>query len=64
MVENPALNLQEFCKSFTMLGFCCSELIFTFLYSNSSIQNGSEEVGWCIYVFYCIRLSSWNSSYI
>lgn len=60
IVENPALNLQEFCNSCATIRFCWSELIFTFLYSKSSIQNGSEQFVWCVYLFYYILRSSWT----
>jgi hypothetical protein len=42
IVKNPALNLQEFCNLCASMKFCWLELIFTFLCSNSSIQNGSK----------------------
>jgi hypothetical protein len=42
MFENPTVNFNAFCSSCAKIACCSSELIFTFLYAGSSIQNVSE----------------------
>jgi hypothetical protein len=42
MFENPTVNLNALCNSCAKIACCSSELIFTFLYAGSSIQNASE----------------------
>jgi hypothetical protein len=43
MFENPTVNLNAFCKSCVKLACFSSDLIVTFLYESSSIQNTSEQ---------------------
>jgi hypothetical protein len=54
MFENPTVNLHALCSSCANIGCCSSELIFTFLNADSSIQNASKQ---CVS---CIHLSSVN----
>src|SRR5215469_8796145 len=44
MVEYPTVNLNALFNSCAKIACCWSELIFTFLYPESSIQNVSEQL--------------------
>jgi hypothetical protein len=48
MFENPTVNLNALCNSCAKIACCSSQLIFTFLYEGSSIQNASEQFVSCI----------------
>jgi hypothetical protein len=48
--ETPTVNLSALCKSCAKIACCSSELIFTFLYAGSSIQNASEQFVSCIHL--------------
>jgi hypothetical protein len=50
MFENLTVNVNALCNSCAKIACCLSELIFTFLYAGSSIQNASEQVVSCIQV--------------
>ena len=43
MFENPTVNLNALRNSCATIACCSSELIFTFVYASSSIQNASEQ---------------------
>ena len=47
MFENPTVNLRALCSSCANIGLCSSELIFTFLNADSSIQNASKQ---CVFL--------------
>ena len=40
--ENPTVNLSALCNSCAKMACCSCELIFTFVYADSSIHNASE----------------------
>jgi len=50
MFENPTVNLGAPCSSWANIGCCSSELIFTFLNADSSIQNASKQYVSCIHL--------------
>ena len=41
--QNPTVNLNALCNSCAKIAYCSSELICTFLYAGSSIENASEQ---------------------
>jgi hypothetical protein len=43
MFENPIVNLSALRDWCAMTACCSSELVFTFVYAGSSIQNASEQ---------------------
>jgi hypothetical protein len=43
MFENPTVHLSALHKSSAKIAFCSSELIFPFLYADSSTQIASEQ---------------------
>jgi hypothetical protein len=51
MFENPTVSLNALCFSCAKLACCSSQLIFSFLYTDSSIENASEQFVWCIHIF-------------
>jgi hypothetical protein len=50
MFENPTVNLHALCSSCATIACCSAELIFTFLYVGSSIENASEQFVSCVHV--------------
>jgi hypothetical protein len=54
MSEGPTLNLCALCHSCAKIACCSSELIFTFLYASSGIQNANQQF------ISCVLLSSIN----
>ena len=52
LFENPKVNLSALCSSCTNIACCPSELIFTFLYAGSSIQNASVQFLLCIHLYF------------
>ena len=43
MFENLTVNLKAFCNPCVKIECCSSDLIYTFLYAGSSIQNASDQ---------------------
>jgi len=62
MFENPTANLSALCNSCAKISRCSSELIFTFIYAGSSIQNASEKFVWCDHLSFCTLHSSSNTT--
>jgi hypothetical protein len=50
MFENPTVSFNALCNSCAKIACCSSDLIFTFLYAGSSIQNASELFVSCIHL--------------
>jgi hypothetical protein len=49
-VRNPTVNLNALCSSWANIGCCSSELIFTFLNADGSVQNASKQCVSCIHL--------------
>lgn len=47
--KNPTVNFSALCNSCAKIAYCSSELIYTFLYAGSRIQNMSEKFISCIH---------------
>ena len=45
---NPTMHFGNSCAK---IGCCSPELIVTFLYADSNIENASEQFVWCIHIF-------------
>jgi len=52
IVQNPNINPSALCSSCTNIACCSSELIFTFLYAGSSIQNAIVQFLLCIHLYF------------
>jgi hypothetical protein len=50
MFENSTVNLSALRKSYAKIACCSSDLIFTYLYAGSSIQNASQQFVWYIHL--------------
>jgi hypothetical protein len=50
MFENPTVKLNALFNSGANIACCVSELIFTFLCTDSSVKNASEQFVLCIHV--------------
>jgi hypothetical protein len=50
MFENSTVNLIALRNSCAKIACCSSELILTFLYAGSSIQNASEQFVSCVHL--------------
>jgi len=51
--ENSTASHNALCNSCAKTACCSSELIFTFLYAGSSIQNASDKLVSCTHIFFC-----------
>jgi len=47
-LENPSVNLNALWNSYAKIACCSSELVFTFRYAGSCIQNASKQFASCI----------------
>jgi len=54
MFENPKISLRKLCISCAKIACCSSELIFSFLYADSRIQNANEQLLSCIHLSFVI----------
>ena len=50
VLKIPTVNLSSLCNSCVKMACCSSQLIFTFLYAISSIQNAGEQFSWSTHV--------------